>query len=136
MAYCEGDAGLGGDVCYQLSLKSDWSDKPEASLPWFALASNLPDIIKLFGEACAGKHMTWDPYARHRPLEVNLGSILRSENVLLKIPMGPGAELNPVWQKMDSSIPGLDLVKMLAGHAPEEAIYRLKGVMLEDDLGL
>lgn len=126
------DGEAGGSDCYRIKVgPSDYSLHE-----WFAASSTLRGVVdllrKVLSEGLLDKFFksadASDPKAHIR--------IYLDDALLLNIPVLGGENFRPCWEIAEVVGKNLDLIRCLAGLAPEETISRLKGNVLEADLGL
>lgn len=130
--FLQDEPGLGGDVCYTLKIGTGSGQ----DLHWFAVSSTLAGVMKLFKEAINSERLDSYLASGDGSQTIVRASILRNDSLLFTVQIGMGERAAPVWRTAHLEFQDFALIKELAGLAPEETIFRLKGRILEDALGL
>jgi hypothetical protein len=130
--YLSEDPGLGSSTCFRLKIGTGMND----DLNWFAVASTFDGIVELFRRALESRLL--DAYLAKTDLSQTVVSatVLHNEKSVLKVPMKMEGCVVPSWSGVEIPDLNLRIIKSLAGLAPEDTILRLKGKILESELGM
>lgn len=133
--YQEDDKGLGGDTCYRLQVITDSRETQSKCFEWFALASNASDMVKLIGKILNGEHTV--EISPGVPAKLEMFTVVKNEKQSMLLPIvNMNGGIVPAWNACHFVREDMPLLRALAGLAPKETMYRLKGAQITQDLGL
>lgn len=128
--FLEGEAG--GAACYRIKI----GPSEYALHEWLAASSTLKGVVDLLRKTLVEGLL--DEFFKPADAESPKAYIrvYLDDTLLLDLPVLGGESVRPCWGFAEVVGKNLDLISCLAGLAPEEAIYKLKGAILENELGL